>query len=820
MFDLVRLFMNNLARSRVNRVRLHPSNNLQVNKKNFMKPSPYPALKVVAVFGAMVVLLGCKPASISAGEGAPALHPIETAAAQPDLVTITDLASEPPFAELAELEPAKLSARLKELIELAQSGVGDEVLLAYIQNSPEPFDLVPEEILYLADIGFSDLLITALIHHRGTSATLVELSPELPAATSPVTDAPADPVVAYHPEPRIVYGTQPVVQHVTPAPLVQYSHFYTSLAPYGSWIEVADYGWCWQPTVAVIHQGWRPYSDRGRWLYTNHGWYWQSDYSWGWAPFHYGRWFHHPARGWCWRPGAVWGPAWVSWRYTDSYFGWAPLPPGAHYVSGAGFTYYGARVGVSFGFGLRQDCWTFVPARRFFDRDLGRHRVHSTQTIYRNSTVVNNIIIGNNNTIINEGIGRDRVASITRSEIRKVSVRDLPETHRGVRPDRLHKEGSELVVYRPRTSFAPQPQDGPRGEPNASARRVASRAPGNSQTEHASQQPSARQSSAFPAHGPSQARQEIIKNETAATGAYQTRGLERALPARSVAERPETTANMRESRNPSRVAPEVTAAAPARAESQRGVPRPVLNQPAAIETRPSAAVPRTQPASRLDAPSTQAGRQELAKPPSPAPNPSTTAGPPFTPQTFRTATSPTPPSSGASSRTWSQVGQAPSASSPSSLPTARVETSERPIPRQPPTQASPAPSAPRVANWGAAQATPTPAMPQPAAPVVQNFRHEVAKPSSAVAAPTSPSPAFQPRVAPSRAVPQSAPSPQSFSVPAQRSYSAPQATQPARPSVSMPASRPAPPATVSSQPSTAPSSRPPPQGAPPRSWTQ
>src|ERR1041384_6364509 len=118
----------------------------------------------------------------------------------------------------------------------------------------------------------------------------------------------------------------------TPAPTraaveVSVDLFHESLAPYGEWREVGDYGYCWHPRVEA---DWRPYSV-GRWLYTDAGWTWNSEEPFSWAVYHYGRWTRVDEVGWVWVPGTEWGPAWVSWRRSPEYVGWAPLPPEARF---------------------------------------------------------------------------------------------------------------------------------------------------------------------------------------------------------------------------------------------------------------------------------------------------------------------------------------------------------------------------------------------------------------------------------------------------------------------------------------------------------
>ncbi|MBL9178504.1 MAG: hypothetical protein JNM65_10600 [Verrucomicrobiaceae bacterium] len=115
-------------------------------------------------------------------------------------------------------------------------------------------------------------------------------------------------------------------QNSAPAvsPASDYSLFYDRLAPYGRWFDVSGYGYCWQPSAATSR--WRPYVD-GCWAWSSLGWTWQSNEPFGWATYHYGRWVNLSRHGWVWVPGVEWAPAWVSWRQSRDYVGWAPLPP-------------------------------------------------------------------------------------------------------------------------------------------------------------------------------------------------------------------------------------------------------------------------------------------------------------------------------------------------------------------------------------------------------------------------------------------------------------------------------------------------------------
>jgi hypothetical protein len=87
---------------------------------------------------------------------------------------------------------------------------------------------------------------------------------------------------------------------------MHFGYFYSSLAPYGEWIEVESGNRVWHP-YRVPYQ-WRPYLV-GRWVWTDdYGGYWMSDEPFGWITYHYGRWYDDDEYCWVWKPYDVWAP--------------------------------------------------------------------------------------------------------------------------------------------------------------------------------------------------------------------------------------------------------------------------------------------------------------------------------------------------------------------------------------------------------------------------------------------------------------------------------------------------------------------------------
>lgn len=185
--------------------------------------------------------------------------------------------------------------------------------------------------------------------------------------------------------------------------------FYAPLTPHGGWVTVGSYGRCWRP--ASVEVGWRPYCS-GHWVWTDVGWYWESDEPWGWATYHYGSWVYEGAYGWVWVPGIEWAPAWVVWRTGGGYCGWAPCAPRGAVVANVGFV--------------------FVESRRFHEP------VRTKTVIVNNTTIINQTTVvggqrhesrtfanaGSRKVIVNEGPSVESVQQASGKTITRVAIHD------------------------------------------------------------------------------------------------------------------------------------------------------------------------------------------------------------------------------------------------------------------------------------------------------------------------------------------------------------------------------------------------------------
>lgn len=214
---------------------------------------------------------------------------------------------------------------------------------------------------------------------------------------------------------------------------VDIAFFYEYLSPYGVWIFYAPHGYVWIPRQTPYR--WRPYT-YGRWVWTDHGWTWISQFEWGWIPFHYGRWGFDTDLGWFWVPDTVWAPAWVAWRWSDLYIGWAPLPPGVRFFAGVGIS--------SLPVDLPHHYWIFIEGRYFFYSSLDRYVLPDERnlTLVR-YTVSRTSLSLKNDRIVNEGIDIDQIRRVTRREVTRYELKDA------TRPGSPWLGEREVALYRP-----------------------------------------------------------------------------------------------------------------------------------------------------------------------------------------------------------------------------------------------------------------------------------------------------------------------------------------------------------------------------------
>ncbi|MEQ9618805.1 MAG: hypothetical protein RIG61_06495 [Deltaproteobacteria bacterium] len=247
---------------------------------------------------------------------------------------------------------------------------------------------------------------------------------------------------------------------------VSFDLFFDSLAVYGNWVDVPDYGYAWYPAQADPY--WKPYTD-GRWEWSDQGWLWVSYEPWGWATYHYGRWIFDDYYGWVWIPGTAWAPAWVSWYQSPGYVGWSPLPPDNNFFLEIGISF------INYGYGgyyygrnhhhhhhdrhhyydndyyPRRDHYVFVPEHKFTHKNARLAALEGPHdlTVIRNVKNVTNIKVVNNK-VINYGPDRSHIERTTNRKLNKLNLVDRDLTVVRGKKDVNTVKGNSYNVYRPK----------------------------------------------------------------------------------------------------------------------------------------------------------------------------------------------------------------------------------------------------------------------------------------------------------------------------------------------------------------------------------
>jgi hypothetical protein len=203
------------------------------------------------------------------------------------------------------LQTAKLSPAVADVVRLVESGVNEEVVKSYVKNSATSYPLSADDILVLNQRGVPSEVIVAMLTRSGelraqrVSAMAAAMPLPAPAQPGPVyaQSAPAYPAAQ-----SAVYATEPAYpttyNYYYPYP--NYGYSYWNYPTYSSW-------W-WTPSW-----GYYPYGHHHYPSYYNHGgnWagyrqrHWADAYpnklvagpNWG-ADRGYNGWYHGRSGGW------------------------------------------------------------------------------------------------------------------------------------------------------------------------------------------------------------------------------------------------------------------------------------------------------------------------------------------------------------------------------------------------------------------------------------------------------------------------------------------------------------------------------------------
>ena len=119
--------------------------------------------------------------------------------------------------------------------------------------------------------------------------------------------------------------------------------------------------------------------------------------------------------GWVWVPGEEWAPAWVSWRTSKDYVGWAPLPPEARFDRKRGIHNWADNY-----YDIGPDQYAFVPGNEFGARRVQTSvvPVERNVTIVIDTTNVTNITYSNT-TVVNQGPNYEEMRSRSKQPIER-----------------------------------------------------------------------------------------------------------------------------------------------------------------------------------------------------------------------------------------------------------------------------------------------------------------------------------------------------------------------------------------------------------------
>ena len=254
--------------------------------------------------------------------------------------------------------------------------------------------------------------------------------------------------------------------------------FFQPLASHGVWVKNSKYHYVFCPKVDA---NWRPYT-HGHWVYMkDYGWYFASDEPFAWAVYHYGRWFDDQKLGWCWVPGNAWAGAWVSWRRSNDYVGWAPLEP-----TRDGFA---VDVDISKNEPPKHD-WVFVQPKQFLQPKLDVTIVIGDKQpdVFTKTQFVGPVVV-QNKIVVNNVIDVNFIQQVTNTKVVVVEPKPVNDPGQAA----LDASGNSIAVFAPQI---PPPKQDEAPQQSVDENQAQTQL-GNGNGASSSEQPSGEQSSSM-----------------------------------------------------------------------------------------------------------------------------------------------------------------------------------------------------------------------------------------------------------------------------------------------------------------------------------
>jgi hypothetical protein len=142
--------------------------------------------------------------------------------------------SQPPVTQ-ATTVASNIPPKASDVVKLFKSGVGEDVILAYVQHTKSTFNLSADDILALKNDGISPKVLSAMINRDSSVQNQPESfnydqklygsggnAPVTPPAQSTPTPSTLPPAVSTVTAPAAPAPTTVVVQQAPPAPQVEY----------------------------------------------------------------------------------------------------------------------------------------------------------------------------------------------------------------------------------------------------------------------------------------------------------------------------------------------------------------------------------------------------------------------------------------------------------------------------------------------------------------------------------------------------------------------------------------------------------------------